>query len=141
MSDGKYVGVVKLMEHSGLRVHEAVAVRHEDWDRRKRRLLVPDSKTYAGERFVDQIDGLPVMPPAGGTGRVWPNVTISGIQAAMTRACDQAYVSRFSPHDLRKLHISRCLRSGMDPSLLAVRAGHSSPNITLSTYSKLIPPD
>jgi integrase len=141
MSDGKYVGVVKLMEHSGLRVHEAVAVRHEDWDRRKRRLLVPDSKTYAGERFVDQIDGLPEMPPAGASGRVWPNVTISGIQAAMARACDQALVSRFSPHDLRKLHISRCLRAGMDPSLLAVRAGHSSPNITLSTYSKLIPPD
>lgn len=140
MSGGKYIGVVKLMEHSGLRVHEAVAVRYEDWDRRKKRLLVPDSKTYAGERFVDQINGLPTMPPPG-EGRVWPDVTISGIQAAMTRACDSAYVSRFSPHDLRKLHISRCLRAGMDPSLLAVRAGHSSPNITLSTYSKLIPPD
>jgi hypothetical protein len=29
----------------------------------------------------------------------------------------------------------------MDPSLIAVRAGHSSPNITLSTYSKLVPPE
>jgi integrase len=141
IAGGKYAGVVRLMEHSGLRVHEAVAVRHEHWDRRKRRLLVPDSKTYAGERFIDQIAGVPVMPPAGGTGRVWPNVTISGVKAAVSSACDQAYVSKFSPHDLRKLHISRCLRDGMDPSLLAVRAGHSSPQITLSVYSKLVPPE
>lgn len=136
----KYQGVVRLMEHSGLRVHEAVAVRHEDWDRRKRRLLVPDSKTYAGERFVDQIDGLPTMPDRS-EGRVWPSITVDGVQAAMRKACERAEIRTFSPHDLRKLHISRCLRSGMDPSLLAVRAGHSSPVITLGVYSKLIPPE
>lgn len=139
--DGKYVGVVRLMEQSGLRVSEAVAVRHEDWDRRKKRLLIPDSKTYAGERFIDQIGGLPQMPPSGGTGRVWPDVTVDGTQAAISKACERAGVAVFSPHDLRKLHISRCLRDGMDPTLIAVRAGHSSPQITLSTYSKLVPPE
>ena len=136
----KYAGVVRLMEHSGLRVSEAVAVRYEDWDRRKHRLLIPDSKTYAGTRFIEQLDGLPEMP-ARGTGRVWPDITVDGVQAAITKACGRAGIGTFSPHDLRRLHISRCLRDGMDPSMLAMRAGHSSPNITLSTYSKLVPPE
>ena len=141
IADGKYVGVVKLMESSGLRVSEAVRVRHEHWDRRKHRLLVPDSKTYAGERFIDQIDGLPQMPPPGGEGRVWPNITVDGTQAAVRKACERTGIPMFSPHDLRRLHISRRLRDGADPILVSVRAGHSSPNITLTTYAKLVPPE
>lgn len=140
IAGGKYTGVVKLMEYSGLRVSEAVAVRYEDWDRAKRRLLIPDSKTFAGERFIDQIDGLPEMPPRG-EGRVWTNVTVDGVQAAVATACRRTGIPLFSPHDLRRLHISRQLRDGADPILVSVRAGHSSTNITLGTYAKLVPPE
>lgn len=140
IAGGKYAGVVRLMEHTGMRVHEAVAIRFEDWDREKRRLLVPDSKTTAGIRFIDQIDGLPAMPPVG-TGRVWPDITISGTKGAVRMATKRSGVNLFSSHDLRKLSISRGLRSGVDPILVSARAGHSSTNITLTSYAKLIPPD
>ena len=40
-------------------------------------------------------------------------------------------------HDLRHLHASMCIRSGMDPRALADRLGHARASFTLDTYAHL----
>lgn len=141
----RYHGPVKLMEHGGVRVSGAVGVTWGDWDRAHKRVLV-DEKTEAGHRWISQIDGLPEMPkrPDGvrDEDRVWPNLTDQAVRHAMRAACEKAKIGTFSPHDLRHLHLSRLLHSGkLSPAQIAERAGHSSPQITLSTYSHVVPPD
>jgi integrase len=142
----KNVGCVRLMEHTGLRIHEATAVRYGHWDAKRKRLFVPESKTSAGVRFVDQLDGLPEIPkrPAGRSGDdlVWPDITNSSVREAMSFACKNAGLPRFSPHDLRHLHLSRLLHGMiLSPAQIAARAGHASPEITLRTYSHVLPPE
>ncbi|MBA3841027.1 MAG: tyrosine-type recombinase/integrase [Actinobacteria bacterium] len=138
-------GVVALMEHGGLRVSSAVAVTWGDWDRPRRRLLVND-KTAAGERWITQIDGLPVMPerPDGvaDDARVHQNVTAKSVHAAMVQACKQAGIRRVTPHSLRHLHASRLMHEmAMSPAEVAVRMGHASPSTTIALYTHLVPPE
>lgn len=142
----KAVGAVKLMEHGGLRVSEACAVRWGDWDRPRRRLLVPDAKTKAGIRWIDQVDGLPEMPDrlegVADDARISPGLTAKMVQHAIRNACAAADIRTFSPHDLRHLHASRLLHTGkLSPALIAARLGHASPDITLGTYSHVVLPD
>jgi integrase len=136
---------IQLMEHAGLRVGEAAAVRWCDWDRPRKRLLVPDAKTEAGTRWIKQLEGLPEMPekPEGVSdeARVF-RVGSKQIQNAMRKACLDAGIRNYSPHDLRHLHASRLLHHGkLSPAEIAARLGHASPQMTLSTYSHVVLPD
>ncbi|HIM60192.1 MAG TPA: hypothetical protein EYM41_06395, partial [Dehalococcoidia bacterium] len=42
-------------------------------------------------------------------------------------------------HDVRHFHISNLLRNGVPINAVQVRAGHSSPMVTLSAYGHVIP--
>ena len=42
-------------------------------------------------------------------------------------------------HDVRHFHISNLLRNGVPINAVQVRAGHSSPMVTLSVYGHVIP--
>lgn len=42
-------------------------------------------------------------------------------------------------HDVRHFHISNLLRNGVAINAVQVRAGHSSPMVTLSVYGHVIP--
>ena len=41
-------------------------------------------------------------------------------------------------HDLRHTHLTHLLRNGVAVHVVAARAGHSNPTITLTTYAHLI---
>ncbi|HEX6541329.1 MAG TPA: tyrosine-type recombinase/integrase [Ktedonobacterales bacterium] len=43
------------------------------------------------------------------------------------------------PHDLRQLQASLLLAIGVHPKVVAERLGHNRANITLGTYSHLMP--
>lgn len=146
---------VRLIEETGMRVSEAVDVRAGDWDRRNKRLLVPDSATEAEERYaktgaagrwivqVDDKPAIPTFPP--GTApetRMFPGVTHQKVRSAMDRACVKAGIRRYSPHNLRDLSASTILHYGkLSLADLAVRLGHSSSAVTLSVYNHSLPPE
>lgn len=142
--DARYHGPVKFMEYSGVRVSGTLAITWGAWDRKRKRVLVSE-KTAAGTRWITQIDGLPEMPdrPDGvrDDARVWSSLSAQAVQHAMRKACIDAGIPTYSPHDLRHLHLSRLVHAGVPPAQVAERAGHASPQITLSTYSHSVPPE
>lgn len=146
-SDGaaKYVRPIEILEQTGGRVGEIVRMTWGDWND-ERKLLYLGSKTAAGQRLVEQVDGLPDLGerPKGKrvTDRVFPDISDDSIRSAMADACKRAGIARYSPHDLRHLSASRLLHDGkLSPGEIADRLGHSSPQITLSTYAKSLPPE
>jgi integrase len=141
----KYVPVVRLLEETGARVSSIVNITWGQWNNERKLLRISD-KTAAGERLVVQVDGKPDLGvrPVGmrDQDRVFPGVTDDSVRAAMRRACEKAGIRRYSPHDLRHLSASRLLHDGkLSPAEIADRLGHSSPQITLSVYSRSLPPE
>lgn len=134
-----HVSVLRLIEATGLRICEAVALEWRDLEQDRRRLLVRESKTNAGTRWVDGYD--PPPRPAG----VEPGdrvfmLTAGAVQSMMydrTRKLGMNY----SPHDLRHLYGSRAIDAGESPVVVSERMGHSNPGITLGTYAHRPPPD
>jgi integrase len=61
------------------------------------------------------------------------------IHRVFTRACAAAEVPRIRPYDLRHSCASFLLAAGVHPKVVAERLGHSSVNLTLNTYSHLLP--
>jgi integrase/recombinase XerC len=143
--DPKKREAVRMMEHTGMRVSEVVALKWEDLDRPRHRLLVPEAKTSAGRRWIDQIDGLPALadkPEGVADDRRVFEVTESMVSHAMGKACEAAKIRHYSPHDLRHLHASRLLHDQvLSPAQIAARLGHATALITLGTYSHVVPPD
>lgn len=142
----KNVGIIHLIEDTGVRAHEACNLTWRDVDHKRGRVHIPTSKTQAGIRFIEQMDDLPVLPvrPDGisDEARVFPGLTPNSINKAMDWACIKAGIRVYSPHDLRHLHTSRLLHYGLlSPAQIAARLGHASPAITLSRYSHVLPPD
>jgi len=60
---------------------------------------------------------------------------------AMTRACRNAKVPHYHPHDLRHRRITIWHQSGVPASEPAERAGHARPSMCLDVYSHLMPAD
>lgn len=56
-----------------------------------------------------------------------------------TRICRRANVPRIRPYDLRHSCASLLLAAGIHPKVVAERLGHSNVNLTLNTYSHVLP--
>jgi integrase len=67
--------------------------------------------------------------------RVFPGFTTHVAQHTMERACRDAGIPRFSPHDLRHRRLSLWHGQGVPAKELAARAGHSKASMTLDVYS------
>lgn len=61
------------------------------------------------------------------------------IHKVFTRVCHLAGVPRIRPYDLRHCCATFLLAAGVHPKVVAERLGHSSVNLTLTTYSHVLP--
>ena len=68
-------------------------------------------------------------------------ITEASAYQAMTRACRNAKVPHYHPHDLRHRRITIWHQSGVPARELAERAGHARPSMSLDVYSHVMPPD
>jgi len=72
---------------------------------------------------------------------VFQGITEATAYQAMTRACRNAKVPHYHPHDLRHRRITIWHQSGVPARELAERAGHARPSMCLDVYSHLMPAD
>lgn len=140
------VELMLFLEHTGVRIEEAAALRWSDFDRGRDRFLVQKSKTKAGRRWVEHLDGAPPFPltPQGvdTEALVFAKPKPGTLTNALSRAHRKHGTFLLSAHDYRRLHCSRLLHEGdLSPAQIAARVGHSSPAITLGVYSTVIPPE
>jgi integrase len=80
-------------------------------------------------------------PPDDRTGRVFPGVTPAVVQNVMTRACKNAGIPHYHPHDLRHRWISVQHKRGVPTVETSARVGHSRPSLTWDTYTHVIVDD
>ena len=71
--------------------------------------------------------------------RVFQGVTEASLYQAMTRACRNAEVPHYTPHDLRVRRITIWHHSGVVAAELAQRARHEKPSMSLDVYSGAMP--
>ena len=67
--------------------------------------------------------------------KVFQGITEASAYQAMSRACKNAKVPHYHPHDLRHRRITIWHQSGVPARELAERAGHSRPSMSLDVYS------
>jgi integrase len=71
--------------------------------------------------------------------RVFQGLEVSAARQAMSRACRNAKIPHYSPHDLRHRRLTLWHQSGVPARELAERAGHSRPSMSLDTYTHVMP--
>lgn len=136
------------LEHTGLRIEEAAALRWSDFDRSRKheRFLVQKSKTNAGKRWVEHLDGTPAFPtPEAGheaDGLVFRKPSASSLTGSLRWAALNRGAFRISSHDLRHLHASRLLHEQvLSPAQIAARLGHTNTAVLHSVYVHVVPPE
>ena len=72
--------------------------------------------------------------------RVFPGLTEDALRSAMARACKEAGIPLFSPHDLRHRRLTRWHHDGVPSRVVSDRGGHSRTSMTLDVYSHGIDP-
>lgn len=72
---------------------------------------------------------------------MFQGITEASAYQAMSRACDNAKVPHYHPHDLRHRRITIWRQSGIPARELAERAGHSRPSMSLDVYRHVMPSD
>lgn len=75
-----------------------------------------------------------VFPSRIGT-PLWP----TSVRRALHALCDQAGLPAIRPHDLRHMQASILIAAGINTKAVSERLGHSTVNLTLSTYAHVMP--
>lgn len=137
------------LEQGGLRISEAASLRWADVDVARLRLRLPRSATksdrsrwvYLPDWLMETIETTCPLEHRMPERRVFQGLQLSAARQAMTRACREAKVPPYSPHDLRHRRITIWHQSGVPARELAERAGHARPSMSLDVYSHVMPPD
>ena len=138
-----------VLEQGALRLGEAVGLTWGDVDRAGLRLRLPRSATkrdrarwvYLPEWLMAALDELCPFEDRTPERRVFQGVTEASAYQTMLRACQNAGVPHYHPHDLRHRRITVWHQSGVVARELAERAGHARASITLDVYSHVMPLD
>ena len=137
------------IEQGALRLGEAVGLRWADVDAAGLRLRLPRSATkrdrarwvYLPEWLMQAIEDTCPLEDRVPDRKVFQGITEASAYQAMSRACKNAKVPHYHPHDLRHRRITIWHQSGVPARELAERAGHSRPSMSLDVYSHVMPSD
>jgi integrase len=137
------------IEQGALRLGEAVGLRWADVDASGIRLRLPRSATkrdrarwvYLPEWLMGVIEATCPLEDRVPDRKVFQGITEASAYQAMLRACRNAKVPHYHPHDLRHRRITIWHQSGIPARELAERAGHARPSMSLDVYSHVMPPD
>ncbi len=132
------------VEQGALRLGEAVGLRWADVDAANVRLRLPRSATkrdkarwiYLPDWLIAAIEETCPLEDRVPERKVFGGISEASAYQAMTRACTLAKTGHFHPHDLRHRRLTIWHQAGV----LAERAGHSRPSMTLDVYSHVIRP-
>ena len=159
-ADDEFSIFLALCAFAGLRVGEACAVQVGDIDWTGRTLGINRQVQYLGKAGTEikapKFDSSRTVPIPDSLIKILSEQVreheLSGDdwlfsgpphQARVTeewkRTCKRAGISRFTPHSLRHFYASGLIASGADVVTVQRAMGHSSPSITLNTYSHLWP--
>lgn len=151
--------LLSLLRATGLRIGEALGLRHEDLDARRRLVVVRPRTNANGARAKTWSRE---VPADAGVFRlysdylheeyglldcdyVFVNLWGAPVGAPMTYASVDRLVRRlrnrtgimFSPHMFRHSYATGLLRRAVSPEIVAKLLGHSSISVTVDTYSHL----
>lgn len=136
------------LEHTGVRIEEAAALRWSDFDRSRtrERFLVQKSKTNAGRRWVEHLEETPPWPEkpadADSNSLVFSKPSASSLTGSLRWAHFKRNAFRMSSHDFRHLHASRLLHDQeLSPAQIAARLGHTNTAVLHSVYVHVVPPE
>lgn len=134
---------------AGLRRFEITALDVQDWDEEEKSLRVrhgkmdKERKIYlsdSGKRCIERwlalhpalaMKNAPLLLPVNKGGRVRvQRMTPQAIYSIIEKRRDEAGITHFSPHDMRRSFISDLLDSGVDIASVAGLAGHVNVNMT-----------
>jgi integrase len=145
----KYRLMFVTIEQGALRLGEAVNLKWGDVDAAGLRLRLARSATkrdkarwiYLPEWLIEAIEQTCPHEDRISERRVFQGITEASAYQAMLRACKNAKVPHYSPHDLRHRRITIWHHSGVVARELAERAGHARPSMSLDVYSHVMPLD
>jgi integrase len=136
---------LRVLEQTGMRVGELHAIEWQDVDVAGSRFRVRHGKTASARRWVAVPSWLMVeiqetCPPDDRTAerRVFPGFTPDAAKNAMRKACENAGIAHFHPHDLRHRYASVKIAEGVPVTQVAAQLGHSRNSLTLDTYSHVL---
>jgi integrase len=89
---------------------------------------------------MDELQELLLLEDRTPERRIFIGLTESSVEAAMWRACKQAGITNYHPHDLRHRRLSLWHGQGVPARVLAERAGHAHASMSLDIYSHVIDP-
>jgi integrase len=136
---------LRVLEQTGMRVGEAHGLEWRDVDEAGSRFRIRHGKSAAARRFVAVPEWLMVeitdaTPPDDRTAerRVFPGFTPSAAKNVMRKACLNAGIAHFHPHDLRHRYASVKIGEGVPVTRVAAQLGHSKKSLTLDVYSHVL---
>jgi len=139
--------IISVMYAAGLRRSEVVDLNLDDYSIEEGQVTIRGSKSRTdrtsyilngGSRAINawlQIRGLepgPMFYPITKTGEIQRRrMSSQAIFNMLRKRADQAEIPSFSPHDIRRTHISDMLETGADVLTVAKMVGHKSPQTTM----------
>jgi len=135
----------RVLEGTGLRVGELRALTWGEVDLRHLRVRVAGGKTKAARRWVPLepalADALAASCPQedrAGDRPVIRGFSEQTLRGAMARACRDAGLAHYSPHDLRHRYISLLVHAGASIPVVQAVVGHARGSVTLDVYAHVL---
>lgn len=138
---------LRLVEALGLRIAEATDLTYGDIDFAEGRLRISRSRTKrrtAGQRWLpvpaallDEIAELCPLEDRSRERRVFP-LKRDAIRGDLSRACRDAGIPHYHPHDLRHRRVSLWFAHGFDQITVKTWAGHARASMSSDVYGHVV---
>ncbi|WP_026975842.1 site-specific integrase [Alicyclobacillus contaminans] len=137
-----YISVQRTLDY----VKKQPVVKELKTDRSRRYIALPSQAVEAlrAQRTMQAQDRLLIGPGYKVSDWVFTNelgepLSPNSVNTAWYRALQNVNVPRIRFHDLRHTHASLMLQQGVNPKIVSERLGHATVQITLDTYSHVLP--